>query len=242
MNPRFKYPRTPHLPWSRKSTSDDLICHDTSRFDGKRVIVTEKMDGENTSLYPDGSHARSLDSLHHPSRDWVKRFHAAIAHDIPAGWRVCGENVYARHSVSYENLHSYFYGFSIWDNHNTCLSWDDTLEWFALLGITAPTVLFDGLWDEATIRNITIDTERSEGYVVRLADAFDYVHFTHSVAKWVRKGHVQTDTHWMHAEIVPNALGSTTTAFNEKSKPAASTSSARKNAEINAGKNHKEGQ
>lgn len=36
------------------------------------VVITEKMDGENTTLYRDGLHARSLDSRHHPSRNWVK--------------------------------------------------------------------------------------------------------------------------------------------------------------------------
>ena len=47
--------------------------------------VKEKMDGENTSLYQDGFHARSIDGRHHSSRDWVKGFWAQIAQDIPFG-------------------------------------------------------------------------------------------------------------------------------------------------------------
>ena len=45
-----------------------------------------------------------------------------------------------------------------------------------------------------------------EGYVVRLAGRFAYADFARSVAKWVRSGHVQTDQHWMYAEIIPNQL------------------------------------
>jgi hypothetical protein len=48
-----------------------------------------------------------------------------------------------------------------------------------------------------------------EGYVVRLAARFHYQDFAHSVAKWVRAQHVQTDQHWMFAELIPNRLKDT---------------------------------
>lgn len=206
MSHYFKYPRTPHLPWSEGVGSDDLRIIAGSQFEGQQVVITEKMDGENTSIYREKIHARSLDSRHHPSRNWVKRWHATIAHEIPLGWRVCGENVFAQHSISYNDLESYFYGFSIWDDMNTCLSWDETLEWFGLLAITSPNILYRGIWDAKTIRDLEVDTEKSEGYVVRLASGFQFDDFKQSVAKWVRKNHVQTDEHWMHSEIVSNRL------------------------------------
>lgn len=206
MSNHFKYPRTPHLPWSPGYSADDVRKNSTGCFSGQRVIITEKMDGENTSLYRDGLHARSLDSRHHPSRNWVKSLHGQIAHLIPAGWRICGENLYARHSLAYSNLQSYFYGFSIWNEQNTCLDWQQTLDWFARLGLSSPPVLFDGIWDEAMVRQIAIDTEQHEGYVVRLADAFPYERFGESVAKWVRTGHVNSETHWMSQALTPNHL------------------------------------
>lgn len=89
------------MPFSRGVTSDDkMLSYDKlyELYSGKQVLVTEKLDGECTTLYKDYSHARSLDSNHHPSRDWVKRFHSEIAHNIPEGWRVCGENVFAKHN------------------------------------------------------------------------------------------------------------------------------------------------
>ena len=201
-----KYPRTPHLSWSPGASKDDVYLVDASGLEGHEIIVTEKMDGENTSLYHDGFHARSLDSRHHPSRDWVKAMHAGIAQQIPQQWRLCGENVYAQHSVLYDNLESYFYLFSIWNEENVCLSWHDTEEWAALLGLTIPAVLYKGLWDEAAIKEIKIDPKKSEGYVVRLTDAFHYDDFGRSLGKWVRPHHVQTDQHWMYAPVIPNKL------------------------------------
>lgn len=44
---RYKYPRTYHLSSSPGKTSDDKVISDMSEFEGKEVVVTEKMDGEN---------------------------------------------------------------------------------------------------------------------------------------------------------------------------------------------------
>jgi hypothetical protein len=205
---RFKYPRTRHLPWSPGASKDDVIAEQVERFAGRRVIVSEKMDGENTTLYRDHVHARSIDGRHHPSRDWIKALHGRIAHEVPEGWRLCGENLYARHSIAYDALPSYFTLFSIWDADNRCLDWDTTVEWAQLLGLATVPVLYDGVFDEDWLRELEdeLDLERCEGYVVRLADGFAFAEFGVSVAKWVRGHHVQTDQHWMHQEIVPNGL------------------------------------
>lgn len=205
-----KYPRTPHLPWSPGASKDDVYLLDPGPvFAGKEVVATEKMDGENTSMYRDHIHARSLDSLHHPSRTWVKSIHGTIAQNIPEGWRVCGENMYAQHSIKYDSLKSYFLVFSVWDDTNTCLSWQDTEEWADLLGLLTVPVLYRGPWDEQAIRNLynpSTDVGTKEGYVVRVASSFDYSDFGKSVAKYVRRGHVQTDEHWMLKEVVPNGI------------------------------------
>lgn len=203
---RHKYPRTPHLPWSPGADDDDVILPVADVFDGREVIVTEKLDGENTSMYRDHVHARSIDSRHHPSRNWVKRLQGEVGHHIPAGWRLCGENMYARHSIAYDELDGYFYLFSVWTDDNVCLSWDETLEWAALLGIPTPHEFYRGIWDTEIVRSIEVDTETVEGYVVRTADGFAFEDFQANIAKWVRENHVMTDEHWMFAEIVANAL------------------------------------
>jgi hypothetical protein len=198
MDAKIKYPRTSHLPWSEGMTDDDVRNQSVDQFFGMGVVVTEKMDGENTTLYRNTMHARSLDSNNHPSRDWVKRFWSEIRWNIPEGWRVCGENLFARHSIEYTDLESYFMGFSIWDERNVCLSWADTLEWFDVIGVTPVRVLFEGAFDEKVIKNLskTMDLNKSEGYVVRNASEFHYNVFASNVAKYVRKNHVQSEKHW----------------------------------------------
>lgn len=208
MNRFIKYPRTPHLPWSLGVEDDDKVIESLDNFLGKRVIVTEKMDGENTTMYCDHIHARSVDSLGGEDRAWVKQFWSSIAHEIPIGFRICGENVWAKHSIYYENLQSYFYGFSVWDNNNVCLSWDDTVQWFNLLGIVSVPILYDGAWDEKTIQNLWNESmaEQHEGYVVRVADSFSFDQFSTHIAKFVRNNHVQTHKHWRHQQLIANKL------------------------------------
>ncbi|MCX4447421.1 RNA ligase family protein [Streptomyces sp. NBC_01789] len=202
---RTHYPRTPHLPWSPGATSDDVRMTDLAALAGTEVVVTEKLDGENTTLYADGLHARSLDSAHHPSRTWVKALQARVGPRVAAGWRICGENMFARHSLAYDALESHFYGFSVWDG-DRCLGWDRTVEFLRSLGIPAPPVLWRGVFDAKALRALKPDTGRQEGYVVRPAASFPAAEFGRVVGKWVRPGHVVTDTHWMHAEVVENGL------------------------------------
>jgi hypothetical protein len=196
-----KYPRTYHLTWSPGKTEDDRTFQDLSVFEGKRVIVTRKMDGENFSGYRDYCHARSVDGRSHYTRDWAKNFWMQRSYELPEGWRVCAENLYAVHSIKYEDLPGYLLGFSIWNEKNECLSWDDTIEWFALLDMPIVPVIYDGIWNEEAIKklyNEKTDREFHEGYVVRLADSFEYKNFKTSVAKYVRANHVATQKHWMY--------------------------------------------
>lgn len=204
---KYKYPKTPHLPWSETITSDDKRLPDVLCFAGKEIVVTTKMDGEQCSMAPTYIHARSLDSKDHESRSWVKQLHGTIKHDIPTGWRICGENMYAQHSIKYNDLESYFYVFSIWDESNTCLSWVDTQAWCDVLGlIHVPIVQHLKVFDEDVIKNIKIDTETCEGYVIRNAGQFSYNDFSKNVAKYVRENHVQTSDHWMHSAVIKNNL------------------------------------
>lgn len=200
-----KYPRTHHLPWSQNMNEDDRMIPNTDHFKGKRIIVTEKMDGENTTMYNDHIHARSVNSDGHISRNWVKNFWSGIAQEIPQDWRVCGENLWAKHSIGYAELPTYFMGFSVWNERNECLSWDETLEWFGLLGIQHVPVLYDGFFEDCDFASFMPTQEiwnKREGYVVRIADKFSYGDFKKSAAKFVRLNHIQTVKHWMFGQAV----------------------------------------
>lgn len=204
----YKYPRTLHLPWSPGTTSDDKIMHDITPLFGKNVVVTEKMDGENTNLYSDRIHARSIDSKDHVSRSWVKSLWGSIKHEIPEGWRICGENLYAKHSIFYESLPTYFMVFSIWNEKNECLSWEETVAISSMLGLCTVPVIAKMQFDEKYLRELAsnLNLENQEGFVVRNENSFSYEEFQKNVAKWVRKGHVQTDEHWMFQPVVPNKI------------------------------------
>ena len=202
-----KYPRTYHLPWSPGMHDDDRIHTTITQWEGREIVVTMKMDGENTTLYPDYIHARSINSGGHPSRAWVKAFHARMAHDIPLGWRVCGENLYATHSIHYETLPSYFLGFALYDERNICLSWDETTEWFTLLGVTPVATLYRGIFDRGVLQRVEkeLDYAQDEGYVLRVTDGFHYKDHRLYVGKLVRPNHIQTVKHWFRGQaITPN--------------------------------------
>lgn len=117
--------------------------------------------------------------------------------------------MYAIHSIAYDALPSYFLLFNIWDDQNHCLSWDETEEWVGLLGLETVPVIYRGLWDESLVRGLFdpyVKQDHMEGIVVRVARRFASDEFGKVVAKAVREGHVQTDEHWMHKEVVPNKL------------------------------------
>ena len=209
--PYVKYERTFHLPFSPGMHDDDKALKDCSQFEGKRVIISKKADGENTTGYSDGHiHARSIDSRGGEDRAWVKKFLIEnVCFNLPQDWRICGENLWAEHSIHYDALPSYFLGFSLWNERNECLSWDETLEYFQLLNVTPVPVMYDGIWDEKKIRDLEkqLDFKKDEGYVVRIADGFKYGDFRKSVAKFVRAGHVQTTKHWRAGRaFTPNEL------------------------------------
>ena len=50
--------------------------------------------------------------------------------------------------------------------------------------------------------NHNVPRNTTEGYVMRRADAINYGDFRRKVAKFVRKGHLQTAKHWMYGQRI----------------------------------------
>ena len=206
----------------------DIETEDNHNFFANDILV------HNCTMYTDGIHARSLDSSSHPSRNFVKNIWAQKAYDIPKGWRICGENLYAKHALYYCNepttlnlgthlqpryeffpgnnaLDDYFYVFNIWNDYNRCISWDDTKEWIELLGFSTCPIMYDGIWSMDVIEkcNRFVESNKGavEGYVVRLAREFHYSEFKTVNGKYVRSGHVQQNHgHWMQNRVIKNEL------------------------------------
>lgn len=183
-------------------------------FEGCDVVVTEKLDGENTTIYPDGFvHARSLAGAPHESQTRVRALASEIGYQIPENWRICGENVFAKHSISYKNLSSFFYVFSIWEG-GFSLPWSEVEDFCEILGLHTVPILYQGPWSEKIIRNIwsgkSAFGDEGEGYVIRVSNSFHESCFDHCVAKYVRANHVTSDSHWKYSQIIPNSIGNPT--------------------------------
>lgn len=211
---RSKYPRTYHLPWSESKTDDDKTLNENqtnSNFANKIVVVTEKLDGENTTIYSDGyCHARSIDSKNHESRSYVKSIASIIGYKIPNRWRIVGENLFAQHSIEYTKLPDYFIVFGIVNENDICLSWSEIEEYSKILGLSSAPVIYKGLYNKKLIKSISLKSssfgDKIEGYVIRNVDGFHMLQFSNNVAKFVRKNHVQSSQHWMYQKVVPNKL------------------------------------
>lgn len=205
MSTLHKYPRTPHLPLSPGATSDDkwaseaALAHLGSGID---LVVTEKQDGGNVSFYRDAFHGRSLTSGTHAWDTATKAVWARVCHDIPQGWRISGESMYARRSVAYENLPGAYLVFGIWDGGNNLLSWDDTEEWAGLLGLPTVPVIgrTNSLGEAQSLWFREHNPETSEGFVVRNAGSFSMASFDLNIAKYVRADHVRTRADWRHRD------------------------------------------
>lgn len=204
---RYKYPRTPHLPLSETITNDDKKLKDTNHFNGKKIVITEKMDGENSTIYRGYYHARSLDSSHKDYHSWLLSYIRSFQYRLDCDTRICGEYLYAKHSIKYNDLENYFQVFSVW-NKDICLSWEDTKKICNELGLTLVPELYIGEFDDTLIYEIAKKTilNGGEGIVIRNIEAFDYSLFDLNVAKYVRKNHIQTDEHWSNGKIEINTI------------------------------------
>jgi hypothetical protein len=214
-----KFPRIAHCPWSENISGDDKLHPNMSIFEGQNVAATIKMDGECTTIAPDYIHTRSLDYHHHDSRTWMKQFWSITRNDIPEGYQISGENLFAKHSIHYHHLKSFFYVYTIINEEDIILSWDFTKQWCDILGLTPVTEFFRGVFSRHGIHVAFDDYCRQskdliEGYVIRLSkeislSELDKNRCFRSYCKWVRKYHVTTDKHWMSQPIIPNELEKT---------------------------------
>ncbi len=212
-----KYNRTYHLPWSPGGTSDDKIAKDLYIIYNNDIVITEKMDGSNTSLESSGCYARTHSGPpSHESFDGLKALHATIKHKIPDGVQLFGEWLYAKHSITYEKLPHYFMLFNVRSLlDNIWYSWEEVKLWAEEIEVPTVPVLFEGKLSTEKELKIKIDELMAqpsvcggvrEGVVVRIQESFTDQAFSQCVMKWVRKDHVQTSDHWKNQIITKNKL------------------------------------
>jgi hypothetical protein len=205
----IKYPRTYHLPFSPGTTKDDKKLQGDwfSFYKDKEIIVSEKLDGENTTLCQEGVFARSHATPTHSPWSvnlWGENgLYWKVKPFIGKDEYIVGENLYGVHSIEYDKLTNYFHLFAAHDNERW-YSWDEIRELSKILEIpTVPFVTVRATSEEYIERLInelmmlpSAYGKTKEGIVIRVADSFKLDDFPNYVCKWVRPNHVQTDEHW----------------------------------------------
>lgn len=210
-----KYGRTYHYPFSPGTTSDDRInaeyWKDVQKI--KTVIHTEKLDGENNCLSQHGVFARSHAAP--TTSAWtrvIRERWESIKNDL-GDIEIFGENLYAVHSIEYQNIESHYFVFGV-RILDTWLSWEEVQFYAALFDFqTVPVLSSVSPVDENSFRSQVLNlvgmesqfksydvlskvTCTLEGIVSRNADEYSVGDFSKNVFKYVRKGHVKTDDHW----------------------------------------------
>jgi hypothetical protein len=129
MNSMVKYPRTLHVEGSNLQIGDPGKKIPFSELAGKHLVVEEKMDGSNSAVGLDiygqlylqsrghillgGRRETQFDmlkSMMHPMR-------SRLAEVLGERYVMFGEWLYARHTIYYDKLPSYFMEFDVWDRH-----------------------------------------------------------------------------------------------------------------------------
>jgi hypothetical protein len=138
-----KYPRTYHFPFSPGTTSDDRIAKSYDGLLDGPIVITEKLDGENTCLNGYGVFARSHAA---PTRNpWASYLWDTwnTLHKGLGDLELFGESLYAVHSIRYGRLESYYYLFAIREG-DRWLAWDEVQFYAGVLGLPTVPVLYRG--------------------------------------------------------------------------------------------------
>lgn len=140
MHESQKYCRSLHAHISLGTTSDDRFMPNgyvKAFSDMDKLILTEKLDGENNSIKKDGLFARSHTA---PTvSPWTKPLRerwGLIKNDL-GDLELFGEGMYGIHSIAYSKLESFYYLFAVREN-GRWLSWEEVKFYAALFDF--PTV------------------------------------------------------------------------------------------------------
>jgi hypothetical protein len=135
MNESRKYCRSLHAQISLGTTSDDRFIPNgyiKAFANMDKLILTEKLDGQNNCFNKKGVFARSHTSpTQHPWDKPMRERWELIKNDL-GELEIFGENMYGTHSIAYKNLESYFYVFAVREG-DRWLSWEEVKFYAAML-------------------------------------------------------------------------------------------------------------
>lgn len=126
----LKYPRTPHIEGSRLQAGDEGHDHvSLASVAGQHAVIEEKLDGANVGISFTRAGEMLLQSRGHylvgggrerqfaPFKQWAQAHEGRLLERLEDRFVLYGEWLYAKHSVSYDQLPHYFCEFDIFDKH-----------------------------------------------------------------------------------------------------------------------------
>jgi hypothetical protein len=157
-----KYPRTHHLQGSRLQPGDeDLDAEPWSEVMGKYVVAEEKMDGANAAISFDERGKLWLQSRGHYLtgggrekhfnlfKQWAHGIQQELFGVLGTRYVVYGEWLYAKHTIFYDELPSYFLEFDVLDlETDRFLSTKSRRELLDGLPVESVPVLFEGILED----------------------------------------------------------------------------------------------
>ena len=198
-----RYPRTPCWPQSPSYPRGDRATEDPESFTCREIVITEKLDGSNTTL----RNGEALTRSGKRTAPWL-----AMARKHHA-WKltgldeiIYGEDLYGVHSIAYAPMREEqtFRAFALLRG-SILTSWDELVEITESLEIPRVPVLFRGEFSNVKELNEFIQQahrEKSvlgpdrEGVIVRTSGEFPLERLAQNVCKSVRADHVQAGEHW----------------------------------------------
>ncbi|ATU67114.1 RNA ligase family protein [Piscinibacter gummiphilus] len=137
----LKYPRTPHLEGSRLQPGDEGHEHvRIASLAGRHAVIEEKLDGANAGISFTSGGELLLQSRGHylvgggrerqfgPFKQWATAHEACLLERLEDRYVMYGEWLYAKHSVSYDQLPHWFCEFDIYDRVERNAARDTTLR------------------------------------------------------------------------------------------------------------------
>jgi len=182
-----------------------------------RVEITEKVDGANVGIIRSKQgwtlqKRRGLADSIHPQFsffwNWARHNEPKIV-QIPIGWIIYGELMYAQHNIDYDKLPSYFLVFDIW-NGKKFLDHGDRIQEVKKFGFQHVPVLYYGYTETNSLDDFIMTSHCSfkdmmEGIVIKN-------YRKQQRGKLVRAEFIkqlEEDEHWMNKPVIRNKLADT---------------------------------
>lgn len=218
----IKYPRTPHLLGSQIQKGDDLEIVSPAEFEGRFLVVEEKLDGANSAISFENEDTIILQSRGHVLsggprerqfdlfKRWANSYRDVLWGMLGSRYVVYGEWLYARHTIPYDNLPHYFLEFDVLDREaDQFLSTERRRKLLANGPFVSVPVLSQGprnTFDDLIGRSAFSSSEVMEGLYIkyeedgRVCGRYKFVRssFTQVVE--------QEGIHWLDRPLEPNHL------------------------------------